>query len=102
MSDSGNNWFDYFKDRRFAPVFLITLAVLSGITVGASIFAPNISMADWLKYWPVITTVLGGCLAVSILHSVMQARARRRDRYKLSPLSRDELRKARSKLVKQK
>jgi len=96
------NVFDYFKDRRVAGVFFGTLMVLPVVLfIGAILFqaigAENLKVA--LKY---SIPIVAGLLLLWIWRSILRARARRRDRYKISPLSRDELRKARSKLMKAK
>ena len=96
------NWFEFTKDRRFVPVFFITLAAMVSVPLGAAIVTGKTEFGDWLKYWPFIVAVMVAGLLFSIWRSLRRAQARRRDRYKISPLSRDELGKARSKLVKQK
>jgi membrane protein implicated in regulation of membrane protease activity len=96
------NVFEYFKDRRFAPVFFITLAILFAgpLAIGLLLGLPNAD--DLLKYWPFVVAVIVSTVLISVLRAVQRARARRKDRYKISPLSRDELNKARSKLVNNK
>jgi uncharacterized membrane protein (DUF441 family) len=95
------NWFEYFKDRRFVPIFFVTLAVLlPGIAAGGILLRAAESN-DLLKYWPGMVAIVLAVFIAVICRAVLSARARRRDRHKLSPLSRDELSKARSKLVKQ-
>ncbi len=96
------NIFDYVKDRRFVPVFFITLAVLFGVPLGVAILVGSTNISDYLKYWPVLATALAVCLLIVIWREVAEARRRRRNRYKISPMSRDELTKARSKLVRTK
>jgi len=92
------NLFDYFKERRIAGMFFgILLVVVVLLLAGALLYqtlGPD-------KFWhgvvlssPVVVAVF----CVWVWRAIAQARARRRDRYKISPLSRDELRKARSKL----
>lgn len=102
MNDSGNEWFDFFRDRRFVPVFFVTLAVVFGVLLGVALLGGTTNVSEWFKYWPFIAMVVGAGLAISIGRSLVRAQARRRDRYKISLLSRDEVSKARSKLVKQK
>ena len=87
------NWFDYFKDRRFAPVFFVTLVLLftvTGLQVGLRI--------DLLQYWPYLVVPLAGWTVAVVWRFMVVVRARRRDRYQVSPMSREEVRKARSKL----
>jgi hypothetical protein len=92
------NWFDYFKDRRFVPIFFVTLVVLF---VGPLILGILFKIADaynLLNHWPLAAIGGGLWLVILIRRAFAQMRARRRDRYERSPLSRDERLKARSKL----
>lgn len=102
MSHSENDWFDFFKDRRFVPVFFVTLAVIfSGLIAGSIClhFLLEFQLERFLIYaCPGLMFLLG----VLILKAFRSRRASWRNRYKTSPLSRDEVSKARSKLVKQK
>jgi len=82
------------------PVFFVTLVVLLPGIVAGGIALRAAESNDLLKYWPGVVGLVLLVVAILIGRAVMQARARRRDRYKLSPLSRDELGKARSKLLK--
>ena len=94
------NIFDYVKDRRFVPVFFITLGVLFGVPLAVAVLVGTTNIKDYFQYWPVMLSVVVGGLVISIFRNVAQARAQRRHGYKVSPLSRDELSKARSKLLK--
>ena len=100
MSFFWGNVFDYVKDRRFVPVFFVTLAILFGVPLGVALLVGSTNISDYLKYWPVLTAVFALCLLVFVWREVAEARRRRRDCFKVLPLSRDELTKARSKLVK--
>jgi hypothetical protein len=100
MNFSWDNVFDFAKDRRFVPVFFITLAVLFGVPLGVAFLVGTTSISDYFKYWPVIVGIFAAWFLILIGRAIIQARARRRDRYKISPLSRDEMTKARSKLMK--
>ena len=95
------NWFEFFKDRRFVPVFFITLVALVLGAAGLALLLQIAESNDLLKYWPFVAAIILVVLAVIITREVVRAQARRRNRYKHSPLSRDELTKARSKLMKQ-
>jgi hypothetical protein len=93
------NFFEYCKERRNAAVFFGTLAVFFGLLVAGVIIYQVADGYNLLQYWPFIVVALSFCLLSVIWQGIRQARARRLNRYKTSPLSRDELRKARSKLV---
>ncbi len=87
------NIFEYFKDRRLGSVFFGALAAVLGILVLVAIFYQNL-----LNNWPVVLVAIGLPLLALIWRAFRDVRARRRNRYKSSPLSRDEKAKARSKL----
>jgi hypothetical protein len=94
------NIFEYFKDRRGAALFYATLLVLFiALIVGAILYHVICAyhLQDKLLYF-----LPGGALILMawIGSGIARARARRRNRYKSSPLSRDELIKARSKLTR--
>ena len=100
MNNSGSDWFEFFKDRRFVPVFFITMLVIFGVPGVIGFLVDTTNLGDFLKYWPVIAAVFAAWLLIGVVRAFAQAQARRRNRYKVSPLSRDELNKARSKLLK--
>jgi len=96
------NVFEYFKDRRIAGIFFGTLMVLTGLLLAGAMLVETIGL-DHLQTGLVYSSpVAGGLFLLWIWRSIARARARNRDRYKISPMSRDELRKARSKLVRAK
>jgi hypothetical protein len=88
----GNLMFDYFKDRRFAPIFFVTILMLTG----AILLLKDVPLGFQLEYALPGLMLL---LAAFLLREFRQIRADRRNRYKSSPLSRDEKTKARSKLI---
>ena len=87
------NIFEYFKDRRLGSVFFGTLAVVLGVLVLVAVFFQNL-----LHEWPVVLTAIGLVLVALSGAAFGEMRAWRLNRYKCSPLSRDERAKARSKL----
>jgi hypothetical protein len=88
------NVFEYFKDRRLGSVFFGSLAVVLVILVLVAAFCQNL-----LRDWPVVLAAIGLVLLALIWRGFRQVRAKRLNRYKSSPLSRDEKTKARSKLI---
>ena len=91
--------FEYFKDRRGPAVFLVALFLFFVVMlIGVSVFH-GVSLEDLKQHWLFILTSALGLLAAIIWAALREVRARARNRYKSSPLSRDELRKARSKLT---
>lgn len=93
-----NNVFEYFKDRRLGAVFFRTLAILFGLLIVSCILFQVADGYDLLKYWPFMLVVGVLMLAVFVWRCVRRWKAWQANRYKSSPLSRDELNKARSKL----
>jgi hypothetical protein len=89
------NVFEYFKDRRMAGVFFGTLLALVGLII-AGVIVYQI-LGDKVVY---LLPVAAAFFLISAARAILRARARRRNRYKSSPLSRDELKKARSKLMR--
>ena len=79
MNSFWGNLYDTFKDRRYGVLFLASLAAL----VLSPVLLPVMRLYVLARGWSVF------CLA----------RANRRNKLRYSPLSRDELRKARSKLA---
>ena len=96
------NVFEYFKDRRVAAIFFGTLLALGGLLIAGFIAAQVICTYHLENYVVYALPVMALALLVQISRGIARARARRHERYKISPLSRDEVSKARSKLVKQK
>ena len=79
MNSFWGNLYDTFKDRRYAALFLIALGALALLPILLPVMGLYVLARGWSAF----------CLA----------RANRRNQLRYSPLSRDELRKARSKLV---
>lgn len=94
------NVFEYFKERRYAAVFFGTLAGLVGAIALGALLIELIYAYDMEGYLIYALPGLALLFSAWVGHGLARARARRRDRYKISPLSRDELTKARSKLLK--
>ncbi len=96
-----DNVFDYAKERRLAAIFFCTLLAMGGLLIVGAILFQNVGADDMVKY--LLYSLPGSVLVllVWIGRGIALARARRQARYKPSPLSRDELDKARSKLAKQ-
>jgi hypothetical protein len=79
MSSLRSNLYDTFKDRRYAALFLIALGAL----VLSPILLPAMGLYVLAQGWSALRL----------------AQANRRNKLRYSPLSRDELRVARSKLL---
>ena len=97
MNFPWDNVFDFFQDRSRGALFFRSLgAFLAMFLLGA--LADEVVTANGWQDWVVyVIPVLGfGC---SIWLCLLLRRGRKRERYKSTPLSRDELGKARSKLM---
>ena len=96
------NLFEYFKERRTAGLFFGTLfAFLGAVIVGGVIYKVTNGCPWLMGHWPALLAGLGVLLSACLVRSFRRARrARRLNRYKSTPLSRDEWVKARSKLSK--
>jgi hypothetical protein len=96
------NVFDYFKERRMAGFFFATLTFLAGLLVAGWLVYQLIrayNLQDYVVYALPVAIII---LCIWAGRSLSRARERWRYRYKSSPMSCDELRKARSKLLRSK
>jgi hypothetical protein len=94
-----SNLFESVKERRNVMVFFGTLVVLPGIILLAVFAYYAFEAFNLADNWPIPAAGFGLILAALIWRGLRQRRARKLNRYKILPLSRDELTKARSKLV---
>jgi hypothetical protein len=92
------NVFEYFKERRLGAVFFVTLLAFVGVMAGGVMVYQIAGGFNLLQYWPFALVGTGLLLLALTWRGFRQMRARRLNRYKSSPLSRDERVKARSKL----
>jgi uncharacterized membrane protein len=79
MSSFRSNLYDTFKDRRYGVLFLVSLGALMLLPILLPFMGLYVLARGWSAF----------CVA----------RANRRNKLRYSPLSRDELRVARSKLL---
>jgi cobalamin biosynthesis protein CobD/CbiB len=93
-----DNVFEYFKERRLAALFFGTLGIFFAGLLLLTVFYQTTSGLDWLSDWPLVVPGLALLLAALIWRAIRLTRMRKLNRYQSSPLSRDELAKARSKL----
>jgi membrane protein implicated in regulation of membrane protease activity len=85
--------FEFVRERRNAMIFYGTLVVFLPVLGGIA------ESYGGLQYWPYALPGLGLLLLALVWTGLRQRRTRRLNRYKSSPLSRDEMIKARSKLT---
>ena len=90
------NMYDSFKDRRYAVLFLTSLVVFLGLLILGTV----ICRLNLQESFPYALPGVGLLAAAWILGCIRHARAERQNQLRSSPLSRDEMRVARSKLLK--
>ena len=96
MNPLWSQLYDEAKDKRYGRLFLVSLVGFFGVLLAVRVFGAALGSADWFL------VLLGlGVLAVSLV-TLAARRTRVADGEILprAPLSRDELRAARSKLLK--
>ena len=100
MNSLWSNLYDRNKDRRYGTLFLACLWAFFGLLILWAILGAIINEFELQEYS--LHAILGiGLLAVVWAFLVFRrARQRQRERHKYPALSRDELRVARSKLLK--
>jgi hypothetical protein len=98
MNSFWDNQYDRYKDRHYAALFWSTLMGLFGVLALGAIIAGILSEFGMQEYF--LETLPGiGILALAwVFLKFRQARMRSHEKLRHGPLSRDELRVARSKL----
>jgi hypothetical protein len=97
-----SNLFEYAKERRNAMLFLVSFALLPLVLV-LGFFAWKAAVAlDLAAHWPLALPGIGLIALLLVRLRLRKQRLRRLNRYKSTPLSRDEKTKARSKLIRTK
>lgn len=86
--------------RQNARLFILTLAAFFALPIVLIFVATLVHEAGLDDFVPPALAVMGGLLVAGAWKAMQRARARRRERLERSPLSCDELRVARSKLMK--
>jgi hypothetical protein len=92
------NAYDSYKDRRYAVLFVSSLLLFLGLLLGAAFLEAVLREYGHEEYfWDILPFAVGLVLASGIL-KLRQVAREHRDKLRRGPLSRDELRVARSKL----
>lgn len=106
MNFPWNNVFEHFKERRHAALFVLALGAFSVVLIMGAILYEIVAWYDllqfWRSYWPAVLAGAVPAWSFMIWRGVRRMRMRRGRRYEILPLSRDEMSKARSKLLKAK
>jgi len=95
MNSIWSNLYDRFKDRRYGLLFFISCLASVGFLVVGKVVIEAAGSFDWKPYLPGIFI-----LGIVMIWRKWRRSRRPRERLKFAPLSRDEWRKARSKLVR--
>jgi len=95
MNSIWNNLYDRFKDRRYGLLFFVSAIASVGFLLVGRIIIEVVSPVNWAPYLPGIFI-----LGVAMIWRKWRRSQMPRERMKIEPLSRDEWRKARSKLVR--
>jgi len=98
MNSLGNNQYDTFKDRRYAALFWSTLMMLIGLLLLAFVVYTPIHGSGLEPYFIGALPGIGLLLLAWGFLRFRRAQLDRKKRLTRPPLSRDELRVARSKL----
>jgi 4-amino-4-deoxy-L-arabinose transferase-like glycosyltransferase len=97
MSPFWTGLFEELRGRgRNATLFIFAIAILFVLLLIAAQIPREVYVNYVLPVLPVVIALVG----FGVVKTLLQARAHRRERLQRGPLSRDELNKARTKLVK--
>jgi hypothetical protein len=100
MNSPWSSLYDRFKDRRYGALFLACLLAFFGLLALAAIIGTVVGEFELQEHIVRALPVVGLLAVPWVFLAFRGARQRRRERHKYPPLSRDELRVARSKLLK--
>ena len=103
MNDSfWSNIYDAVKDRRYGSLFFSTFFVVIGLFLLSVVLGGMTASVDVRAYLIPVLIGIGVFILVLGWRLLRRARRRRREQLKFAALSRDEMNKARSKLMKSK
>ena len=95
MNSIWKNLYDHFKDQCYGGIFILSMLLCTGLSLIVW-KALESARSGTLVYWLPGVALFGGAYGWSIVRRV---RRNRREPWKDQPLSGDELRKARSRLM---
>ena len=104
MNSIWNNLYDRAKDRRYGSLFFFSLfgffsLFLLGVLIFKILGAMDFSAFDLQRHFLELVPGIVIVVAALVWRGVRRARAQHGNRFQREELSRDEIRKARSKLV---
>ena len=100
MNPFWNNWYDQFKDRRYGALFLSAILAFFGLLALGFFVNAVLRAFELEEYFPDVLAGIGLLGLAWGFFKFRQAQMRGRERSRHPPLSRDEVRVARSKLMK--
>ena len=100
MNSLWENLYDRFKDRRYGALFLIVALAFIGLLALGAILEASLGALGLQNYDSDVLTAAGALVFAWVAAVFWRRREGRYDRQKFPPLSSDEKRVARSKLVK--
>jgi len=100
MNSIWNDLYDKFKDRRYGALFFASLLSVFGLLMLAVILGQIVGPANLQEYVLQALSAAGLLIVGLIWRAVRRARAQRGNKFRREELSRDEVNKARSKLMK--
>jgi hypothetical protein len=100
MNSFWNNLYDRYRDRRYATLFLAALGMFFGLIILGVILCLCTGLLNTPEGFVAVGFGFGVFIAALVWRAIRRAWALRGNPSTFSPLSRDELTKARSKLVK--
>ncbi|HEY1718689.1 MAG TPA: hypothetical protein VGH42_10425 [Verrucomicrobiae bacterium] len=99
MNSIWSNLYDSFKDRRYAFLFFATFFASLILIVLVAGVCGMIDDSNIQAYFLQVLPGVGILIIALVWRAIRKTRARRRNKFQRQEMSRDEIRKARSKLV---
>jgi hypothetical protein len=99
MNSIWSKLYDSVKDRRYAALFFITIFAFFGLLALVTGICGIIGDSNIHEYFLQALPGIGILMAALVWRAVRKTRMRRGGKFQREELSRDEIRKARSKLV---
>jgi len=99
MNSIWSKLYDGFKDRRYAALFFVTFFGLFGLLILVAGICGIVGDSNIRGYFLQALPGIGILIIALVWRTIRKARARRGEKFRRQELSRDEIRKARSKLV---
>jgi hypothetical protein len=99
MNPIWSNLYDSIKDRRYAGLFFVIFFGLFGLLALVAAICGIVIEFDLQKYFLLALPGVGILIIALVWRTIRKARARRGEKFQRQEMARDEIHKARSKLV---